>query len=258
MKRRVLVGLSVAVLALTGLLGPPLRGATDDAVVQRLLEKADDMMRGESSEGKLTMHVKTARWDRTLSMNVWSQGTDKSLVQITDPAKERGMATLKVDKNIWNYLPKVDRTIKVPASMMSGSWMGSHFTNDDIVKDARYSRDFHNKLLEGPEENDKGLYVIESIPKPDTPVVWGKIIIKIARYKMTMNMWTSICVYFIIYFYSPGYFMKGFSNPLNITHKTNHSIFRHFFKIYYMLFCCNMTFTKQFSLSFSFIFFRLA
>jgi hypothetical protein len=65
--------------------------------------------------------------------------------------------------------------------MMSGSWMGSHFTNDDIVKDARYSRDFNNKLLEGPEDNDQELYVIESIPKPDTPVVWGKIIIKIRR-----------------------------------------------------------------------------
>jgi hypothetical protein len=89
------------------------------------------------------------------------------------------MATLKVDKNIWNYLPKVDRTIKVPASMMSGSWMGSHFTNDDIVKDSRYSRDFDNTLLETPQDNNEGLYVIESIPKPDTPVVWGKIILKI-------------------------------------------------------------------------------
>jgi hypothetical protein len=179
MKQRVLVSLAVAVLLLTGSLGPPLKGATDDDVVLRLLEKADDMMRGESSEGRMSMHVKTSRWDRTLSMRVWSHGTDKSLVQITDPPKERGMATLKVDKNIWNYLPKVDRTIKVPASMMSGSWMGSHFTNDDIVKDSRYSRDFDNTLLETPQDNDEGLYVIESIPKPDTPVVWGKIIIKI-------------------------------------------------------------------------------
>lgn len=179
MKQIAFVSLSVAVLLLAISLGPPVQGAADDAVVQRLLEKADDMMRGESSEGRSTMHVKTARWDRSLSMKVWSQGTDKSLVQITDPPKERGTATLKVGKNIWNYLPKVDRTIKVPASMMSGSWMGSHFTNDDIIKDSRYSRDFDNTLLESPEDNDEGLYVIESIPKPDTPVVWGKIIIKV-------------------------------------------------------------------------------
>jgi outer membrane lipoprotein-sorting protein len=179
MKRMTTICLSATLLLITVAGGPPVEGAADDEVVMRLLEKADDMMRGESSEGRMSMHVKTSRWDRTLSMNVWSQGTDKSLVIITDPPKERGMATLKVDKNIWNYLPKVDRTIKVPASMMSGSWMGSHFTNDDIVKDARYSRDFDNKLLESPEDNDQGLYIIESIPKPDTPVVWGKIIIKI-------------------------------------------------------------------------------
>jgi outer membrane lipoprotein-sorting protein len=179
MKQMTTICLSATLLLITVAGGPPVEGAADDVVVLRLLEKADDMMRGESSEGRMSMHVKTSRWDRTLSMNVWSQGTDKSLVIITDPPKERGMATLKVDKNIWNYLPKVDRTIKVPASMMSGSWMGSHFTNDDIVKDARYSRDFDNKLLESPEDNDQGLYIIESIPKPDTPVVWGKIIIKI-------------------------------------------------------------------------------
>jgi hypothetical protein len=154
-------------------------GQADDAEIERLLRKADDMMRGESSEGQSTMHVKTARWERKLTMKVWSEGTDKSLILILAPPKEKGMATLKVGRNIWNYLPKVDRTIKVPASMMSGAWMGSHFTNDDIVKDSRFSEDFDNTLLEKPEKPSQGYYVIESIPKPDTPVVWGKVIIKI-------------------------------------------------------------------------------
>ena len=75
----------------------------------------------------------------------------------------------KVEKNIWNYLPKVDRTIKVPASMMSGSWMGSHFTNDDIVKDARFSEDFDATIVGKPEENE-GFYIIDAIPKPDAAV----------------------------------------------------------------------------------------
>jgi hypothetical protein len=111
-------------------------------------------------------------------MQAWSEGTQKSLIRILDPPKERGMATLKVDQNIWNYLPKVDRTIKLPASNMSGSWMGSHFSNDDLVKHSRFSEDYDCEFTEKPDGKD-GYYGIECIPKPDAPVVWGKVAIRI-------------------------------------------------------------------------------
>jgi hypothetical protein len=107
-------------------------------------------------------------------MKVWSQGTEKTLIEILSPAKERGTATLKVEGNIWNYLPKVDRTIKVPASMMAASWMGSHFTNDDIVKDSRFTDDYTCELTTSSEDT-RGYYVISCIPKPDAPVVWGRV-----------------------------------------------------------------------------------
>ena len=136
-------------------------------------------MRGESSEGKTKMRVKTARWDRTMTMQSWSEGTQKTLIQILSPPKERGTATLKVENNIWNYLPKVDRTIKVPGSMMSGAWMGSHFTNDDLVKNSRYSDDYTCEFLEKPTDPGQGHYLINCIPKPEAPVVWGKVVIRI-------------------------------------------------------------------------------
>lgn len=148
--------------------------------VSELIEKTDDLMRGKSSEGKVTMHVKTARWDRKLTMKMWSKGTEKTLIQILSPAKEKGTATLKVDKDIWNYLPKVDRTIKVPASMMSGSWMGSHFTNDDLVKESRFIDDFDCKFTSLPKDNKQQQYVIDCIPKPDAPVVWGRVVIHVS------------------------------------------------------------------------------
>ncbi len=147
--------------------------------VEQLLQKTDDLMRGESSEGKTTMRVKTARWDRTMTMQSWSEGTQKTLIQILSPPKERGTATLKVENNIWNYLPKVDRTIKVPGSMMSGSWMGSHFSNDDLVRNSRFSDDYTCEFLEKPAGRSEGHYVIKCIPKPEAPVVWGKVVIKI-------------------------------------------------------------------------------
>jgi len=157
--------------------------ATAAPTVEELLNKTDDLMRGESSRGTMRMHVRTERWERELVMSVLSKGEDRTLVQILSPAKEKGTATLKVDKNIWNYLPKVDRTIKVPASMMSGAWMGSHLTNDDLVKDSRFVNHYDCEYTQLPDESNSREnsqhYVISCIPKPEAPVVWGEVILTI-------------------------------------------------------------------------------
>ncbi|MBN2361850.1 MAG: outer membrane lipoprotein-sorting protein [Deltaproteobacteria bacterium] len=150
-----------------------------EPTVEDLLNRTDDLMRGKSSVGTVTMHVKTARWDRKLTLKSWSKGTDKTLIVIEAPAKEKGTATLKVDQDIWNYLPKVDRTIKVPASMMSGSWMGSHFTNDDLVRESRFVDDFTCTMESRPKDNPQQHYVIACVPRPDAPVVWGKVVARV-------------------------------------------------------------------------------
>ena len=144
--------------------------SAQEAQVTALLERVDDLMRGDSSRGSMTMRVKTRRFERTLSMDVWSKGTERSLVRITAPAKEKGTATLKVDDQIWNYLPKVDRTIKVPGSMMSGAWMGSHFSNNDLVREVRFSEDYDCSL-----KDEQDSHRITCIPHEDTPVVWGRV-----------------------------------------------------------------------------------
>jgi outer membrane lipoprotein-sorting protein len=153
----------------------PAAAQSDDDLARELLDATDDVQRGESSYARVSMHVKTARWERSMTMESWSKGQEKSLIKILSPAKEAGMATLKVEDNIWNYLPKVDRTMKVPASMMSGAWMGSHFSNDDLVKESRMADDYTYSITSRPEDNPDGLFVIELIPKPDAPVVWGKV-----------------------------------------------------------------------------------
>ena len=174
--RRWWPGLLAASLAL----GLCLPAAADDAELARqLLDEYDDVYRGESSVGTMSMTVQTARWTRTMSMKVWSRGTEHSLILLLSPPKEAGMATLKVEDNIWNYLPKVDRTMKVPASMMSGAWMGSHFTNDDLVKESRMADDYTYSIAGRPEDNEAGEWVIECTPHPDAPVVWGKVVVKI-------------------------------------------------------------------------------
>ncbi len=167
----------LSILLIAGGLGLSVPQAAEPTV-EELLQRTDDLMRGDSSESTFTMQVTTARWNRSMTMKAWSQGTEKSLIQILAPAKDRGMATLKVENDIWNYLPKVDRTIKVPATMMSGSWMGSHLTNDDLVKHSRFDSDYDCEFAAKPQGN-QAHYVIDCIPKPDAPVVWGKVVVKI-------------------------------------------------------------------------------
>lgn len=150
----------------------PARAA--DPTVHDLLLAYDDLIRGRTSRGQMTMNVKTARWTRSLTLSMVSRGTEDFLMRILSPKKEEGTATLKVGNEIWNYLPKVDRTIKLPASMMSGSWMGSHFSNDDIVQDTRFSESFDCEITGRPEDAG-GRWVIRCVPHEDAVVVWGSV-----------------------------------------------------------------------------------
>jgi len=146
---------------------------------KQILDRVDDLYRGNSSHGKLTMTVKTEHWKREMQAEFWSLGKEKSLIRILSPKKEKGTATLKNGNKIWNYLPKVKRTIKVPSSMMGGSWMGSHFTNDDLVKESRMADDFDFKIgFEGEREGKKIIELV-CIPKEDAAVVWGKVTVEV-------------------------------------------------------------------------------
>ncbi len=154
-------------------------GQQNDAAMKRakeILRRIDDMWRGTSSHSMLTMQVKTAHYTRDMRLEGWSKGKDKTLVRILFPLKEKDTATLKSGNSIYSYLPRTDRTIRLTSGMMMGSWMGSHFTNDDLVKESRMDEDYDPSIsFEGKRD---GMDIIEFtlIPKPDAAVVWGKIV----------------------------------------------------------------------------------
>jgi outer membrane lipoprotein-sorting protein len=169
---------AVATWSLVAAMTAPSQAATD---AQAIVDRVDRLLRGDSSEGELTMAVVTRRWTRTLTLRVWSKGTEQALIKVLTPAKEAGTATLKSGDEIWNYLPKVDRTIRVPTSMMMASWMGSHFTNDDLVKESRLIRDYDIVIgFEGPRD---GVAVWEFVltPRPQAAVVWGRIVLQVRQ-----------------------------------------------------------------------------
>ena len=143
---------------------------------KEIIEKADKKNRGNSSQGIMEMKIIRPGWERTIAMKSWSKGDDYFLIYITEPAKEKGQVFLKRKKEMWNWVPSIERMIKIPPSMMMQSWMGSDFTNDDLVKQSSIVKDYTHIMV--GEENIRGqnCHKIELQPLPDAPVVWGKIV----------------------------------------------------------------------------------
>ena len=140
-----------------------------------VLAKIDDLYRGEQSHGVMEMEVQTKNWHRSMAIESWSKGKDYSLMRILEPKKEKGTATLKDKHDLFTYLSKTGRTIKISGGMMGGSWMGSHFTNDDLVRETRLSDDYDAKQLPSEKVDGQDTYRFELTPRPNRPVVWGKV-----------------------------------------------------------------------------------
>lgn len=138
------------------------------------------MWRGESSRAKMTMKVETRNYRRNMMMEAWSKGRDFSLVRILFPLKEKGVATLKAGNEVYTYLPQTDRTIRLTSGMMMGSWMGSHFTNDDLVKESRLLEDYEAAITFDGVRNGRNETDFSLLPKPTAAVVWGKIEMTVA------------------------------------------------------------------------------
>ncbi|MBC8237872.1 MAG: outer membrane lipoprotein-sorting protein [Helicobacteraceae bacterium] len=142
---------------------------------QEIIKKLDDNMRGQNISIKLSMRVVSLGHERTMKIESYSQGTKKSFTKILFPPKDRGITFLSLDNQMWQYVPKIERIIKIPPSMMLQNWMGSDITNDDMVKQSSIVEDYDSKIL----EKKANIVTIELIPKEDAAVVWGKIIINI-------------------------------------------------------------------------------
>ncbi len=158
-----------------------------DADVKQVIKDIDELYRSTSSYSEIEMEIVTPHWQRTLAMNCWTQGMDKTFMRLTSPRKEKGVATLRIENEMWNYLPKTNKVIKVPPSMMMSSWMGSDFTNDDLVKEFSLFEDYTYELITVDSAQEDILYV-NCIPSEDLPIVWANIVIA-ARKSDHLPVW---------------------------------------------------------------------
>ena len=127
--------------------------------VETIVKKIDQLYRSETSHADMEMHIVTPHWERTLAMTVWSKGMSKTFIRITAPKKEQGVATLRIGNEMWNYLPKTNKVMKIPPSMMMGSWMGSDFTNDDLVRESSMLNDYTYQFVTPEDAAPDHLYV---------------------------------------------------------------------------------------------------
>lgn len=152
-----------------------------------IVKQADLKMRGLSSYTEMTMQIVRPGWTRSMSMKAWTKDQDYSLVLITAPAQDKGSSSLKRHKEMWNWVPNIERIIKIAPSMLGQSWMGSDFTNDDLINQSSIVVDYTHKILQEKAYDGVRCWVIEAVPKPDAPVVWGKQVIWISHGEYNMR-----------------------------------------------------------------------
>ncbi|MBK7259247.1 MAG: outer membrane lipoprotein-sorting protein [Ignavibacteriae bacterium] len=166
-------------LFLAGLVAtaPALHAQTAKEIVAR----SNDLMRGSSSYAEVTMTIVKPEWSRTVAMKIWSVEPDYAMVYVTAPARDKGSVTLKRKNEVWNWLPSVQRVIKLPPSMMLQSWMGSDFTNDDLVRQSSIIDDYTHTLLGEETIEGRTSWKVSLVPRADAGVVWGKVIMWISK-----------------------------------------------------------------------------
>ena len=146
-----------------------------DLSAKEIVRKANDKVNGESSQGTMKMTIVRQDWSREVTLKSWSKGLDFYLIYITAPARDKGQVFMKRYNDMWNWMPAINRMIKLPPSMMSQSWMGSDFTNDDLVRMNSIVEDYDHSVIGSETIEGFECYQIEMIPHEDAAVVWGKI-----------------------------------------------------------------------------------
>lgn len=148
---------------------------------KEIIAKSDELIKSKSSFAEVSMTIIKTDWSRTVGMKMWALEPDYAIIYITEPARDKGSVTLKRKKEVWNWIPTAQKVIKIPPSMMLQSWMGSDFSNDDLVKESSLVNDYTHTIVGEEKFIGYDCYKIESIPNPDAGVVWGRLLTWISK-----------------------------------------------------------------------------
>lgn len=149
--------------------------ANNAQTAMEIVKKADQKRRGETSVAEMVIKTVRPDWSREMKMKVWTKNSKYAMILITSPDREKGTVFLKRGNEVWNWKPQIQRSIKLPPSMMTQSWMGTDFTNDDLVEQSSIVEDYEHEILKDSIIDGRNCWKVQLKPKPDAAVVWGKI-----------------------------------------------------------------------------------
>ena len=148
----------------------------------QILKNSEEKITGiKSSYQEMMIKIVRPKWSKEMIMKGWSMGEDYFASVVLSPAKEKGIVFLKRENEVWNYIPSIERTIKIPPSMMMQNWMGTDFTNDDLVQRSSITDDYTNIIIGNEIIDGLDCWIIELIPNEDAAVVWGKLVMWIDK-----------------------------------------------------------------------------
>ena len=162
---------TIAALLLAGF---ACHAAEPDTEARQIVRAAVDHWRGVSSHSVMSMLIHRPDWERSMTMEAWTKGDEKSLVRVIEPKKDRGNGTLTDDNDMWTFSPKVNRVIKIPSSMMGQSWMGSDFSNKDVARADDIIEQYDHTLLASEDVDGITVYEVRAVPHEQAAVVWGR------------------------------------------------------------------------------------
>ncbi|MFT3706615.1 MAG: outer membrane lipoprotein-sorting protein [Archangium sp.] len=161
---------------------PPCPSQNDSPDVASLIQRTERVQDGKSMVSVMKMTIKTPQYERSVKMKLWTRGRDFALIKVLEGGpRETGMMTLKREKQLWNYLPQAGRVMKLPSGMMGDSWMGSDFTNDDLVRGSSLANDFTSSVDKTVDVGGRKAWFVTLTPKKDAKVVWSKVELMLDR-----------------------------------------------------------------------------
>ena len=155
------------------------RASAQDA--RAIVKRAEERARGNTSVASLTIQIVRPAWKREMGLKTWTKGNEQVLILVTSPVRDKGIVYLKRGREVWNWIPAIERNVKLPPSMMSQSWMGTDFTNDDLVKEASIADDYTHTLVGEQVVDGRVCHRIDLNPKPEAAVVWGRVMLWIDK-----------------------------------------------------------------------------
>lgn len=162
----------IALITLMGSMSLPL--VAQELTAKEIIRRADERFNGEeTSISLMSMTIVRPTWERTFEFKNWTSGRDYALTLITAPARDKGQSFLKRMNEMWSWNPTISRLIKLPPSMMSQGWMGSDYTNDDILRESSVVNDYEHEVIGEEEIDSRTCYKIKMVAKEEAAVIWG-------------------------------------------------------------------------------------